>query len=155
MLFRNIDKRLLTFCLVLIMYSIDLSAEQSVQFKDDLNQTTTTGYCLIKWELPNASQVPAATFVLQQSNDPTFKSNKILYEGPDLASFVSGLANGEYYYRVGTKNETHQVSDWSTPLHLKVEHHSRRLALALFTTGIIIFFATVAVIVVGNLKYNK
>ncbi len=153
MLFRKTGKRYLTICFIILSVSLDLMAGQ-VQIKGDLHQTTTTGYHLVKWQLGESPETGNAVFVLQQSGDPTFKNHKSLYEGPDLASFVSGLPDGNYFYRVGVKQDE-RVTSWSENLHLEVKHHSRNLAMLLFFLGTIIFLSTVAVIVVGNRKYNK
>lgn len=154
MLFRKIGVRILTFCLILLSHSNELLSE-TVQFIGDKQQSTTTGYSLLKWEFPASHEQIKVSFILQQSLDPSFTQVKTLYEGPDYASFVSGLSNGEYYYRVGTKSKNSPVPQWSEPLSLEVAHHSKQLAMSLFVIGIIIFLSTAGVIVVGNLKYNK
>ncbi len=154
MLFRMFDRRLFTFCLY-ALFSISRVFASPVQFKGDTQQFTTTGYSMLKWELVSEPILSEPKFILQQSHDSLFSTYKTLYEGPDLASFVSGLPDGIYFYRVVITSENQQNTQWSESIRVEVKHHSRKMALSLFITGIIIFLATTGVIVVGNLKYNK
>jgi hypothetical protein len=73
-----------------------------------------------------------------------------MYHGPDRASFISGLNNGTYYYRVKSED-----SDWSKTLVVEVKHHSLRLAMILFAVGGVVFLLTVAVVVEGTFRTKK
>ncbi len=83
-------------------------------------------------------------FVLQQAPDSSFLHAKTIYEGPDLASFVSGLRNGNYYFRVRGEDD-----QWSDVVHLHVQHQSLELAFTLFGIGGIVFLLTVFVVLKG------
>jgi hypothetical protein len=91
-----------------------------------------------------------ALYELQSATDETFETPKLMYKGPDRASFVSGLKNGTYYYRVKSEN-----SSWSKTLVVEVEHHSIQLAMILFAVGGIVFLLTVAVVVEGTFRAKK
>lgn len=139
---------------IFLLYCTIHAFSEDISFVGDLKQETTTGYYLLKWQKDNQPASESDLFVLQQSNDRSFTQSKNIYEGPDLASFISGLPNGEYYYRVGLENKAKDIT-WSKPLQLSVQHHSLQISFILVIAGTIIFLATVAVIVIGNLKYNR
>ncbi len=101
------------------------------------------GHIRITWNLPKAG----AEVELQQAQSNNFKHAKTVYHGPDGATFISGLENGTYYYRLRVDNGT-----WSEPVALTVQHHSLRLALILCSLGAVVFALTVFVVVKGTLK---
>ncbi len=150
----QMNYKVVSMLLIVVIMSINKSFAAEVDFVGDLTQETTTGYSLLKWKLHENATEMQKQFVLQQSNSPQFNNAKTIYKGPDMASFVSGLPNGDYFYRVGI-NKDGGVTNWSKGLHLEVKHHSRNLAMLLFFLGTIIFISTVAVIIVGNRKYNN
>lgn len=90
---------------------------------------------------------PGAVYVVQGSMDKDFADPNVIYSGPDLATFLSGLKDGVYYYRVRSSQST-----WSEPVRLHVQHQSLSLALALFCTGAVVFSLTVWVVIHGNYK---
>jgi hypothetical protein len=61
-----------------------------------------------------------------------------------MASVISGLENGHYYFRVRGDGE-----DWSPPLEVVVVQQSLRLAFILFSIGGLVFILTVYVVVKG------
>lgn len=69
----------------------------------------------------------------------------MIYRGPDRASFISGLEDGTYVYRVRAAD-----GEWSDPLTIIVKHQSIRLAKLLFGIGAVVFLLTVAVVVHGT-----
>ena len=89
-------------------------------------------------------------YELQSARDPDFEEYKVIYSGPDRASFVSGLKNGTYYYRVKPVDGV-----WSKVLTVEVKHHSLRLAMALFVVGGIVFVLTVGVVVIGTIRTKQ
>ncbi|MBZ0254789.1 hypothetical protein K8I31_01920 [bacterium] len=102
------------------------------------------------WELPNRSLDEEITFELQQSNSPEFSNSITRYKGPDAASFISGLPNGTYYYRVRCIDAKDAISGWSEPAVITIQHHSMLLAFSLFFIGMFVFAATVFVVVYGS-----
>jgi hypothetical protein len=100
------------------------------------------GHVKIEWKrLKQGSRVE-----LQQSESENFNGAKTIYSGPDNATFVSGLDNGTYYYRIREAG-----GEWSAPAMLTVKHHSLRLALVLFSLGALVFGLTVFIVVKGAL----
>ncbi len=84
-------------------------------------------------------------FELQQAADASFAGARVIYRGPDRASFISGLEDGTYVYRVRATD-----GEWSDPLTIIVKHQSIRLAKLLFGIGAVVFLLTVAVVVHGT-----
>jgi hypothetical protein len=105
----------------------------------------SSGYLKLKWTDNNDT-----VYILQQSNSRNFEESLTIYRGPDQASFVSGLGNGDYYYRFRPVN-----GNWSETLHVRVEHQSLRLAFTLFFLGGFVFLLTAFVILHGVRKVNS
>ena len=89
-------------------------------------------------------------FELQQAASADFTHARLIYQGPDKASFVSGLEDGTYYFRVRAPGEA-----WSDPLTVHVQHQSLKLAFTLFGLGGIVFLLTVFVVVNGARRAAK
>lgn len=125
------------------------------QFQNDSIVQSNSGYIKLTWSLPE-SQSPniTNTYILQEASDSLFSTPKTIYSGPDRASFLSGLRNGTYFYRVANKPIHTNKIEWSSPLKLVVKHHSLKLAYILLIAGCIIFLATVVVVIQGNIKYK-
>ena len=101
------------------------------------------GHIKLSWNISE----PAAVVEVQQSGASDFHQAKIIYKGPDNATFVSGLKDGEYYYRV-----RHQGGNWSDSIQVSVQHHSLSLAFTLLGLGAFVFFLTVFVVIKGALQ---
>lgn len=114
---------------------------QSIELRTERGGISNDGRVKLIW----GSRGDTYQYVLQQATDNEFKQVKIIYEGPDRASFVSGLNDGTYYYRVKAKQ-----GDWSETLVVEVKHHSLSLALSLFGLGAVVFMLTVLVVVRGS-----
>lgn len=120
-------------------------------FTQPLQITTDSGHTRLNWSLSNIQlENSSIEFELQKSNSSSFESPIIIYKGPDTASFVSGLPNGIHYYRVRSIDSNQNTSAWSDPVEITVQHHSLQLAFALFAVGLIVFAATVFVVVKGS-----
>jgi len=131
----------------------------SAQFVDQEPLSSNHGHAHIQWEsslsLEDLNQIaPEWEFLLEMSSSLVFDDAVTLYQGQDQATFVSGLANGSYYYRVSVMID-HQLGPWSHPLLLEVEHYSMTFAISLFVLGFLTFVAILSVIVIGNRKAFK
>jgi hypothetical protein len=120
-------------------------------FENKPTELSESGYIKLSWKL-NGADAPANnfTFELQRSAHQDFEQSIPIYQGPDYASFISGLPDGDYYYRarVIAKDGT-QTSDWSAPVLVQVKHHSLSLALLLCGIGAAVFLITVGIVVQG------
>lgn len=116
------------------------------------NQTSKTGHIKLIWEAAAISVPEAAVvFELQESTHPDFSDARLVYTGSDQASFLSGLIDGTYYYRLRRLNKGH-FGPWSEPITIQVKHHSLPLALLLFGVGFIVVVATFLVVLRGSLQ---
>ncbi len=73
-----------------------------------------------------------------------FQDARPLYQGPNQSSFISGLADGDYYLRLRNK-----AGEESPALRLSVSHHPLSQALWLAALGAVIFLAVVVTILRG------
>lgn len=111
-----------------------------VKFAADADVVEVTdGHIKLEWTVEGDGVTE-----LQQSRASDFFTAKTIYIGPDRASFVSGLDNGNYYYRVRAAG-----GEWSETLMVKVQHQSLELAFALFGIGGLVFLLTVFVVIKG------
>ena len=121
------------------------------KFDMSLQNLSHAGHIKIVWNWPHDQDV---TFELQQADTATFNNAEVIYNGPDRASFISGLANGNYYYRLkAISDDGDSSSKWSKTVVLKVRHHSLALALSLAGIGAFVFIVTSAVVIKGS--YQK
>lgn len=120
-------------------------------FENKPTELSESGYIKLSWNL-NGAKAPANNFnfELQRSVHQDFEQPISIYRGPDYATFISGLPDGNYYYRVRAivKDDT-QTSDWSAPVLVQVKHHSLALALLLCGIGAAVFLITVGIVVQG------
>ena len=109
------------------------------------NQTVATaGAFQLSWE----GGREGAVYQLQQAGPQGFANPDTAYRGPDTATQLSGLPNGEYHYRV--RMIAPESSSWSQSVSVRVEHHPLKRALSFFAVGLIVFLATVVLIVRGS-----
>lgn len=123
-----------------------------VTFENTSEEVSKSGYFKLSWMIPSdLGSIENLEFELQQSEDQTFEISETIYQGPDLASFISGLPNGWYYYRVRcVDSNSGDHGSWSEVKLVEVKHHSLKLAFTLFTIGMIVFLLTVGIIIKGN-----
>lgn len=134
--------RLLSFVCFLTASSLVWSAPPQLSSDTDV---ATAGYYRLEWDAQDA-----ADYVLEESQQASFDSVKVLYEGPDTARIVSGRSDGDYYYRVRDVNNQNEESAWSEVVHVQVEHHPLSRAFLFFGIGAFVFVATLTAIIIGN-----
>lgn len=123
-------------------WATSLDESQTPLLSSD-NETPTAGYFRLSWET-NADLVE-----LQEATSTDFSSNTTLYRGPDQARVISGKRDGTWYYRV--RNVSHsETGPWSQPVAVTVSHHQVSRAFLFLAVGIIVFIATVIVIIRGS-----
>lgn len=146
-----------TCLLVLFTITIGLRANppESPQFENPPENFTESGYIKLSWDwTPGEENASDYEFELQQAQDDQFSDTTPIYQGQDFATFLSGLNNGSYHYRVRVKAGG-TSSAWSAPVFVQVKHHSLTLAFSLFGLGALIFLLTVGIIVQGNRKVTQ
>lgn len=107
------------------------------------SDTATAGYYRLSWET-DAEQVE-----LQEANQVSFTTARTYYKGPDRAVVVSGKPDGTWYYRIRAITDG-RPAQWSEPIAVMVAHHSLSRALMFLSLGVIVFVATVLMIVRGK-----
>ena len=132
------------FCLSLLLGSVPAMASPQL---DSDSSLSSAGYYQLHW----ANQ-HIGSFVLEEANKPDFTDAKILYEGPDTATLVSGRKNGTYYYRVRGEDAG---NDWSNSVKVKVVHHPLSRAFLFFSLGALVFLATLTMVIRGNLTHKS
>lgn len=137
--------------LLLFLQGVTQGSDIKPPVFEAIKDTIREGYVKISWKVPKDT---SGNFIIQQSNDPTFKGEiKTVYEGSDMATFVSGLPDGVYFYRV--KHIIHEKeSKWSETLEVRVVHRSLVLAFSLFGLGAVVVLLTAGIIILGNRRYN-
>lgn len=125
----------------------------------DSPSPSRAGHARLLW-VPDATLLERddIVFELQQATREDFSDARALYRGPDMASVVSGLEDGTYYYRVRAavaETDADEVGPWSDPEVLVVEHHPLQLAILLMIVGGLVFAATVAVVIHGVLTAGR
>lgn len=103
------------------------------------SKLSTAGYFQLSWQDDSAH-----SFQLQQATRADFREAVTLYQGSDQATVISGLPDGDYFYRVA--NENHQLSK---PIKVSVKHHSLSKALAFFGLGAVMFVIMVSLLIRG------
>lgn len=133
-----------TFSKVLIPLFIILSpALQAAEFRAEQNQINSNdGHLKLEWDAPENIKVE-----VQKSETIDFNNPTLIYRGIDRASFISGLENGDHFFRVKEEG-----GDWSSTLTIHVQHQSLQLAFILFTLGAVVFILTVFVVVKGSYR---
>lgn len=100
---------------------------------------------IVKLEWSANSEVRPTQYELQQAMEANFSEAKTIYQGTDEATFLSGLNNGTYHYRLRSDD-----GRWSETISVDVEHHSLNLALVLMAIGATVFLIILGVIIQGS-----
>ncbi|MGR8931250.1 MAG: fibronectin type III domain-containing protein [Gammaproteobacteria bacterium] len=114
------------------------AASASPKLNSD-TKLSTAGYFQLSWQ-DSSSQ----SFTLQQASNAEFRDAATLYRGPDQATVISGLPNGNYFYRVRSSD-----GQWSKTMEVSVKHHSLVKALGFFGLGAVMFITMVALLLNG------
>lgn len=123
----------ITFFLILLFTGLQATAvELSIS-----PELSTSGTFNLSWQ-GNEGE----TFRLVQLTEGN--GQRLIYAGTDTARVITGLANGNYTYRV--QGET----DWSEAHSVTVAHHSLIRAFSFFAIGLLVFIATVFLVVRGE-----
>ena len=103
----------------------------------------TAGYFQLDWTV--SDNLLKQEVELQQAGNADFSDARSIYRGRDSATIISGLSDGEYFYRIKSQAE----SGWSETVMVKVEHHSLSKAFIFFALGAAMFIALLIVLMRG------
>jgi hypothetical protein len=119
-------------------------------FENDSATFTNSGSVKLSWRSSEAvDDVADVEYELQRATTANLTDAARYYQGPDLATYISGLADGSYFFRVRELRSKRVVSDWSGTVAVNVEHHSLKLAFTLFGIGGLVFILTLLVVLRG------
>ena len=91
-----------------------------------------------------------AIFIVQRSPDADFESAVVCFEGAQRRAHLSGLEDGEHYFRVAAKaSPDAEWAEWSEPATLTVAHHDLGVAFAFASVGAVLFLSIVAFVIVA------
>lgn len=122
----------------------------SPAFDNDPSNFTNSGSIKLTWSPGDVDADNSdIQFELQRATSSDFADARPCYHGPDRATYISGLADGDYYFRLREYISGGAHSEWSQPVEVKVEHHSLNLAFTLFGIGGLVFALTLIVVVRG------
>jgi hypothetical protein len=124
---------------LLLSWGLTGIAHAQPQLESDTD-LSTEGYFQLSWH----SEQPG-NFELQQAPSEDFHHARSIYQGEDMATVISGLPNGRYFYRVRHENST----TWSEPVRVAVKHHPLSRAFGFFSLGAVMFLATLLVLIKG------
>jgi hypothetical protein len=155
-LFYIVKKTVWTVCILLSIPGVSLAQSSGnfelnpPEFESSLKEESSSGHIKIIWKQAKGT-MDGMDFQLQKSMDSSFQKGTMVYRGDDLATYVSGLANGNYFFRLRFVSEGSKIplSSWSAPLQLTVKHHSMQSAFLLFILGAVVFLSTVVVLIKG------
>ena len=99
---------------------------------------------MLSWQLPDSASVEL------QQQAVSLESYQTIYTGSDTASVITGLADGDYSYRIRTVTTEGEYSNWTTPVSVSVRHHPLPRAFGFFAVGAIVFISTIVLIVLGT-----
>jgi len=108
------------------------------------------GHTTLRWRYPGAKSPTGLCFELQQAPTAAFRQARTRYLGPDRAVFVSGLGEGDAFFRVRPVVADTAPGPWSRTARVQVRYVSRRLVLVLMGVGALLLLATLAVIFGGH-----
>jgi hypothetical protein len=114
----------------------------------------SAGYYQLRWHWPAATA--DTQYVLQETSTAgDERIQRDIYSGTDLASVISGKADGVYEYTVRALDGQQRLVAHSERVQVIVEHHSLARALGFFIVGLIVFVATLAVILRGAARHKQ
>lgn len=117
----------------------------------------TEGKAALVWRAEGAPD--SARFELQQSRTNTFpaRATRTRYRGPDRGTFISGLAAGDYFFRVRVADgdDDGESGGWSRPVQVRVEYVPLGLVFGLTGIGGVVFLSTVWVVLAGHRRFGS
>lgn len=116
---------------------------QSVELTAD-PELSDTGYFRLSWTGDGAA------VTVEEATTADFSDARVIYEGTEAATVMSGRLDGTYHYRIRAAQ-----SRWSAPIIVTVRHHSLAQAFAFLTVGALVFVATAVLIIAGHRRHRQ
>ena len=133
--------------LVVLLYCLTIVSAHATTTPTLSSDTSfsTAGYFQLSWGNQETAPDQTAQYELQQAMHSDFSDAHTRYRGSDAATVISGLDDSKYYYRVRYEND----SVWSNAVEVEVKHHPLSRAFGFFALGLVMFVATVIVLLKG------
>lgn len=112
--------------------------------------TSTDGTVDLKW-----MDDSAASYQLEERSPSSDGNYKLRYEGPDISSVRSGMAEGTHVFRVRIIDSNGEPGPWSQPLTVEVKFMDAGRVRLLLILGGIVVIATVIAILHGHLSHRR
>jgi len=112
----------------------------------------TTGHIDLVWAVRPGSDGSAPAYELEGARSGDFAEPMGYYSGLDERTFLSGLAEGAYFFRVRALDAEARPGEWSEVLALEVDYVERWQVNLLMLVGLLCLAATVGIIVRGSLR---
>jgi len=139
--------RCIHFLLFCSFFPLCDAAETGFLAPDTSTAVSDDGTVQLVW----ASSGDRVSYEVRRSSGPGFEGSTLVYEGRDTATFVSGLPEGEHYFKVRSKVEGGAYRDWPDKAFvLTVEYIDGRLVAVLMSAGFVTFVAIVGTIIWGH-----
>lgn len=135
--------RFLILLIVVLLFTGTKGMSQNVEFTNSPISNSREGHTKLEWLVDDDSA--DLFFIVEQSTDSSFNNSKIIYSGRDRATYISGLKNGTYFFRIKIEGN----DSWADPVRLIVEHHDLKTAYILSVIGLTVFLATAVVLITG------
>lgn len=107
------------------------------------------GAVTLQWPAPDG------TIELQQASEPAFQHPLSRYTGSDPGSVITGLPEGQHYFRLRQVNTPAPSGPWSAPLEVRVEFMDRGHLILLLSLGAIVVLLTVGTIITGHYRTRR
>ncbi|WP_018948343.1 hypothetical protein [Thioalkalivibrio sp. ALMg11] len=104
-------------------------------------ERSTDGGFTLAWEAD-------APVVLEQASGPDHANARILYEGGDTSTVISGLPDGDYRFRLRAADA--DAEQWADQATVTVKHHSLARAFGFFAVGAVVFLVLIGAILRGR-----
>ncbi|MFN3163244.1 MAG: hypothetical protein ACE37N_07140 [Pseudohongiellaceae bacterium] len=121
-------------------------AAESIESTDSTSLSASTelsneGYFVLNWQTPS----PEATLILEQDTSGDFTDPVVREIAGEGAATITGLTNGNYFFRLVEDGAT-----LSNTVEVTVAHHSLGRATGFFLLGLCLFSILVITILRGN-----
>lgn len=112
------------------------------------------GHLLLEWNLDDLER-RSLVYQLEQADVQDFSDGRIVYQGPDEGSYISGLPAGSTFFRVRLVEGENAYGAWSQTMEVQVRFPERWKVLLLMGGGTVMFLLLVITIIWGRKRSRK
>jgi len=152
----NIQKVFLLIGIFTFANLVSSATAHGVRFLNNAHETIDLPYLTLRWEPFDEDLVETQLlFEIERAESPDFTDAVTYYRGPDRASFVAGLAEGEYFFRIRSFEPDQTPGEWNDSLRVTVQYKSLALAFLLFGIGAVVSIATIVLVAAGDRETRR